>query len=583
MRYPIKQGVTLLSALLSLWLLWGFWSLGATVTWFLTAVIISLSSLLLWSLQKSHRAQQQQELRFCDNLPTAHFSGEVILVCGHIDALFPDALTYRETTEGWYVPIACPENLPLLIEQISQQAPHLLSRLSLLLTVIPEQNNDASELTQYLLGWRRAMDEGREQVGRALPLGVICYFNPPMTPRHSTALKENQLFTLKQGQSAFWAQNTGTFAAPYSQWLAETAPSEEERFAYSVWFDNYLSWLNQEILPQLTVKQRGVAACLPTVWGVSFAPLSPIKNNLWAQFIVNKTTLPPTISKKKTSELLPLPDSMVSQFTHAITLHPSESLLGITVGICGLFLVGALFGSYHHNRQLLWQVGQDITRFTQLSDEVLEPKKVAYRQLQTDATTLARWQREGEPAAYSLALYQGESLLSELHLRLSAWSPPLPPAPPPPPAPIIVQAPPTVISLDNLVLFETGKETLKEGATKVLVDALINIRAKPGWLIVIAGYTDNTGTVALNQKLSLKRAESVRDWMIATSDIPAACFAVQGYGPQHPVASNETPEGRSRNRRVEIRLMPQANACQSSDIYPMSPMNGDTQPPNKEK
>ncbi|WP_139152690.1 OmpA family protein, partial [Enterobacter cloacae] len=54
----------------------------------------------------------------------------------------------------------------------------------------------------------------------------------------------------------------------------------------------------------------------------------------------------------------------------------------------------------------------------------------------------------------------------------------------------------------------------------------------------------------------------VRDWMRDTGDVPESCFAVQGYGESRPVATNDTAEGRALNRRVEISLVPQANACQ---------------------
>ncbi|MDO2366733.1 OmpA family protein, partial [Escherichia coli] len=85
--------------------------------------------------------------------------------------------------------------------------------------------------------------------------------------------------------------------------------------------------------------------------------------------------------------------------------------------------------------------------------------------------------------------------------------------------------------------------------------------AKPGWLIVVAGHPDSIGNDRSNQQLSLKRAEAVRDWMRDTGDVPVSCFAVQGCGASSPVASNETPEGRAKNRRVEISLVPQKDAC----------------------
>lgn len=132
--------------------------------------------------------------------------------------------------------------------------------------------------------------------------------------------------------------------------------------------------------------------------------------------------------------------------------------------------------------------------------------------------------------------------------------------PPPPPRPVQRVAP-DVIRLDSMSLFDTGKWVLKPGSTKRLVSSLMDIKARPGWLIVVAGHTDSVGEEKANQLLSLKRAESVRDWMRDTGDVPESCFAVQGYGASRPVASNETPEGRAQNRRVEISLVPQKDAC----------------------
>ncbi len=127
----------------------------------------------------------------------------------------------------------------------------------------------------------------------------------------------------------------------------------------------------------------------------------------------------------------------------------------------------------------------------------------------------------------------------------------------------IVQGPKT-IRLDSLSLFDVGKSELKTSSTKVLINALVGIKAKPGWLIVVAGHTDDTGDDKSNQMLSLRRAESVRNWMRDTGDVSESCFAVQGYGATRPVATNDTPEGRAANRRVEISLVPQADACKAS-------------------
>ena len=77
---------------------------------------------------------------------------------------------------------------------------------------------------------------------------------------------------------------------------------------------------------------------------------------------------------------------------------------------------------------------------------------------------------------------------------------------------------------------------------------------RAGHVIEIAGYTDNTGDPALNVALSQKRAEAVRDALIKDGADPAMLIA-KGYGSADPIASNDTPEGRLRNRRIEYRVV----------------------------
>lgn len=121
---------------------------------------------------------------------------------------------------------------------------------------------------------------------------------------------------------------------------------------------------------------------------------------------------------------------------------------------------------------------------------------------------------------------------------------------------------PEPVRLDSLALFDAGSATLKPDSTNVLINALVGIKARPGWLIVIAGHTDATGSVEQNQALSQARASAVRDWMQRMGSIADSCFAVQGVGASQPIASNGTEVGRAANRRVDIHLVPQRGACE---------------------
>lgn len=127
---------------------------------------------------------------------------------------------------------------------------------------------------------------------------------------------------------------------------------------------------------------------------------------------------------------------------------------------------------------------------------------------------------------------------------------------------------PDPVRLDSLSLFDAGSAELKPGSTDVLVKALVDIKAQPGWLILIAGHTDATGSVEQNLQLSYARASAVREWMQRVGSIAADCFAVQGFAASQPIAGNDTEAGRIANRRVDIRLVPQAGACERSATAP---------------
>ncbi|HTQ59599.1 MAG TPA: OmpA family protein [Candidatus Solibacter sp.] len=103
------------------------------------------------------------------------------------------------------------------------------------------------------------------------------------------------------------------------------------------------------------------------------------------------------------------------------------------------------------------------------------------------------------------------------------------------------------------VLFDTGSYTLKPGAREKLAKISGILLAHPGLNLQIEGHTDSTGSDQFNQQLSEQRAGSVRDFL-AEQGVPVSTITARGFGKTQPVASNDTPEGRQRNRRVELVL-----------------------------
>jgi len=101
------------------------------------------------------------------------------------------------------------------------------------------------------------------------------------------------------------------------------------------------------------------------------------------------------------------------------------------------------------------------------------------------------------------------------------------------------------------VLFDTGSSTLKPGAREKLAKISGILLAHPGLTLQIEGHTDSVGTDEFNQQLSERRSDSVRDFL-AEEGVPVSAMSARGFGKTQPVATNDTPEGRQRNRRVEL-------------------------------
>lgn len=112
----------------------------------------------------------------------------------------------------------------------------------------------------------------------------------------------------------------------------------------------------------------------------------------------------------------------------------------------------------------------------------------------------------------------------------------------------------TWFEFDRLV-FDTNAQTLAAGSHEQLENLAAILKAYPNTHIKIGGYTDNTGDPNANVKLSQERADNVKKELVSRG-IAGDRIETEGYGEQHPVASNTTEEGRAANRRIALRVLP---------------------------
>jgi len=124
-----------------------------------------------------------------------------------------------------------------------------------------------------------------------------------------------------------------------------------------------------------------------------------------------------------------------------------------------------------------------------------------------------------------------------------------PPPPPPPPAPVTKRK----IILRG-VNFDFDKSNIRPDARPILDEAIRVLKAEPDIRVSIQGHTDSIGTDAYNLRLSQRRAESVREYLIR-GGIAASRLEAVGKGESQPVASNDTADGRAQNRRAELIVL----------------------------
>ncbi len=116
------------------------------------------------------------------------------------------------------------------------------------------------------------------------------------------------------------------------------------------------------------------------------------------------------------------------------------------------------------------------------------------------------------------------------------------------------------LHIPNDISFDTGRADIQPRLRPILDQFAQGLGQQPGMEVTIVGHTDSTGTDAINNPLSVARANSVRDYLTSRG-VDSRIIRTEGRGSREPVASNATEAGRAQNRRVEIFLAERAAAA----------------------
>ena len=537
------------------------------------AALILVTGSWLLAERRSSRLGGSLTLDEFRALPGSEYRLPVVLVYGqgssalfapdlHVDADIAEQTAVRTTASGCYVSVPSIERLPGMAAALLAARPQWRAQMSVMFVINPAQHAGSTELEGQLRALTHQLSVIRKRA-LTLPLWVVSYQQASQDARDVGAKEdgangESVWFSWENGQPSARVRHNGTCVS-VEDWQRQEPAALTDRMQLAVQMHAHAAWLEQCVVPHFTHPGRHRAP-LPVTYAICRVPRLPeqVSGSVWQHWIQAKTGLLPTLLAEHAGGVLPVPDALLE----LLPRHTGNSAAR-RAGVMGIWLavfaaVVAMSSSARQNTLLIRQVGDDLRRYASINETAREDQQaVALREaaltvLHDDVRRLDDYYRYGEPRSLGLGLYRAEQLRIRVWHAIGRYRPPAEMAQ--------ASAP---VRLDTLSLFNIGSAELKAESTQVLINALVGIKARPGWLIVVTGHTDATGSTEQNLRLSRDRAASVRDWMQRMGGIPGSCFAVQGYGASQPIASNDTEQGRRANRRVDIRLVPEEGACGS--------------------
>ncbi|WP_345891468.1 OmpA family protein [Burkholderia sp. Ax-1735] len=552
--YPLRTVVTV-SASLALAIIGWVLPVDHGVMCGLIATVIVFAMLVVWLHSRSMARTRERNVHVIAQLGAATADLPVALrtkmpltlvVGDGLSALFD-----RDMAQSRFVHVGDgaiwlradrPQDLPRLAVAVRQwrdgHAPDCV-----VLSVAPSLHANDDTLSQTLRVIRQAVADTSRMLGVSLPGYVAIYqrlSGTKLAAVPATGESVSPWYGLSAGSpiTKMHRFDTAIDAAETDALHADGSPQAAARAAGLA---SIIGWTRRIVFDTLT-DRRQPASPWP-LFGAGWIDHGPATGpgKPWEREVRGLTGIAPAALSASPLPW-PLPQPLIDATPRRSWRSPRITALAHIIAIVACAAIAAICAAAKNNDMLMTRIGEHLDRYNRIPATQDAAKRDALRSLASDRDQLDRYARVGVPLRLSFGTYHGAPLLPVLNEAIASYEPPPPP--------------PTVVTLDSMSLFDSGKARLKTGTTRAMVDALDLIKAHPGKRVLVAGYADDQGRPDRNLKLSIERASAVRDWLVDASGIPPTQFAIQGYGDTRPVADNATPEGRARNRRVEITLVP---------------------------
>jgi len=383
--------------------------------------------------------------------------------------------------------------------------------------------------------WRSAIVTASRAVGYTLPTCLALYIQVPWNGKD-----ECPWFGVSGSEPLDTHAMTDLLASRLQHDALAALPVKAEssglRFA---WLDAVMRWSSHALWP-LWVNGRSPLNVV--AFGATAVAGVPDSSAPFGHYVAQLTGLASVPAKHNLSPRYPLPDALLAGMPRRpIRRIWPRALAHAVIALAAFFGAGTVASAWQ-NGALMKRLAEDIARYQILLPAQDAARVDALALIKRDRDELEIYANAGVPIRLGFGLYRGTLWVPIVNRAIADYQPP--------------PAPPSMIELNSMSMFNTGSAVLNPGSNRTLVGALEMIKLHPDKRVLIAGHTDSLGQPDTNLRLSLARAAAVRDWLIDASGLSATRFAIQGYGDTRPRAPNNIEAGRALNRRVEITLIP---------------------------